>query len=176
MRLFIAMDFDELKDYLIELQNNLPKEDIKLTLTKSYHLTLKFLGEVSETDTEKIIECLKKIKLEEFEINLDEIGVFPNKHYVRVIWVGVNPKEQVIELQKSIEESLNEFGFKKDFKFHPHITLARVKLVKDKQNFIDALKKLKIDKHKKIITKEFKLIKSTLSQERPIYEDLEVFS
>ena len=176
MRLFIAIDFNELNYQFIELQKNLPKEDVKLTLTKRYHLTLKFLGEVSETDTEKIIECLKKIKLEEFEINLDEIGVFPNENYVRVVWVGVNPKEKIIELQKSIEEALSDFGFKKDFKFHPHITLARVKFIKDKPNFIDALKKLKIDKDKKIMAKEFKLIKSTLSPEGPIYEDLEVFS
>ena len=176
MRLFIAIDFGELRDCLIELQDNLPKEDVKLTLTKRYHLTLKFLGEVSETDAEKVIEILKKIKFEKFEINLDDIGVFPNENYIRVVWVGVNPKKQVIELQRNIEDSLKEFNFKKDFSFHPHITLARVKFVKDKPNFIDALKKLKINKDKIIITKEFKLIKSTLSPEGPIYEDWEVFS
>ena len=176
MRLFIAIDFNELNYQFIELQKNLPKEDVKLTLTKRYHLTLKFLGEVSETDAEKVIEILKKIKFEKFEINLDDIGVFPNENYIRVVWVGVNPKKQVIELQRNIEDSLKEFNFKKDFSFHPHITLARVKFVKDKPNFIDALKKLKINKDKIIITKEFKLIKSTLSPEGPIYEDWEVFS
>ena len=175
MRLFIAIDFEELKEFFIELQNNLPKEDAKLTLTKAYHLTLKFLGEVPETNIEKIKEQLKKIKFEDFEINLNNIGVFPNENYIRVVWVGIDPKEQVIELQKNIEDSLKEFNFKKDFSFHPHITLARVKFVKDKPNFIDSLKKIKIDKNKKLMVKNFKLIRSTLTPEGPVYEDLESF-
>jgi len=174
MRLFIAIDFEELKEYFTELQNNLLKENVKLTLTKTYHSTLKFLGEVQETNIEKIKEQLKKIKLEEFEVNLDDIGVFPNENYIRVVWVGINPKEKIIELQKNIEDSLKEFDFKKDFRFHPHITLARVKFVKDKPNFIASLKKIKIDR-KKYMVKIFKLIKSTLTPEGPVYEDLEIF-
>jgi len=174
MRLFVALDFDELKDYFIGLQKQLPK-DAKLTLTKTYHLTLKFLGEIPENSIEKIKEQLKKVEFENFEINLDNIGVFPNENYIRVVWGGISPKEQVIELQKNIEDSLKEFNFKKDFQFHPHITLARVKFVKDKTNFVDSLKKIKIDKNKKIMVKNFKLIKSALTPEGPVYEDLEIF-
>lgn len=175
MRVFIAIDLDELKDYFIELQEQLPKEKAKLTLTKTYHLTLKFLGEVPEENIEKIKKILKKIKFDKFEINLDNVGVFPNENYIRVIWVGLNPKEKIIELQKNIENALKEFNFKKDFGFHPHITLARVKFVKNKVSFINSLKKIKIGKDKKIEFKNFKLIKSTLTPKGPVYEDLEIF-
>jgi len=174
MRLFVALDFDELKDYFIGLQEQLPK-DAKLTLTKTYHLTLKFLGEIPENNIEKVKEQLKKIEFEKFSVNLENIGVFPNENYMRVAWIGINPKEKVIELQKSIEDSLIEFNFKKDFKFHPHITLARVKFVKNKPNFVDSLKKIKVDKNKKLMVKNFKLIKSALTPEGPVYEDLEIF-
>ncbi len=173
MRLFIALDFDELKDYFIELQEQLPK-DAKLTLTKIYHLTLKFLGEVPEANIEKIKEQLKKIEFENFKINLDDIGVFPNENYIRVVWLGIKQKEKVIELQQKIDSCLESL-FEKDIRFHPHITLARVKFVKDKTNFIGSLKKIKIDKNKKIIVKGFKLIKSALTPEGPVYDDLEVF-
>ena len=174
MRLFVALDFDGLKDYFIGLQEQLPK-DAKLTLTKTYHLTLKFLGEIPENNIEKVKEQLKKIEFEKFSVNLENIGVFPNENYIMVAWIGINPKEKVIELQKSIEDSLIEFNFKKDFKFHSHITLARVKFVKDKPIFIDSLKKIKIDKNKKIMVRNFKLIKSTLTPEGPVYEDLKIF-
>jgi len=175
MRLFIALDFEELKDYFTELQEQLPKEDVKLTLTKTFHLTMKFLGEVPENNIEKINEKLKKIKFKKLELNLDNIGVFPNEKFIRVVWVGIDPKEHVIELQKNIENSLEEFNFKKDFEFHPHITLARVKFVKDKAYFINFLKNIRVNKNKKIEIKNFKLIKSNLTPEGPVYENLEVF-
>lgn len=175
MRLFIAIDFSELNDYFIELQEQLPK-DAKLTLTKTHHLTLKFLEEVQESQIEKIKEQLKKIEFEKFSVNLGDVGVFPNENYIKVVWAGINPKEQVIELQKNIEDSLIEFNFKKDFSSHPHITLARVKFVKDKANFVDSSKKIKVDKNKKLVVKNFKLIKSALTLEGPVYEDLEVFN
>lgn len=174
MRLFIALDFEELKDYFIGLQEQLPK-DAKLTKTQAFHLTLKFLGEVSEDNLRNITEQLKKIKFKKLELNPDNIGVFPNEKVIRVVWVGINPKEKVIGLQKNIESILEKFNFKKDFEFHPHITLARVKFVKDKADFINFLKCIKIDKNKKIEIKNFKLIKSTLTPEGPVYEDLEVF-
>ena len=69
---------------------------------------------------------------------------------------------------------MENLGFKKDTRFHPHVTLARVKFVKDKQDFIKSLKEIKIEKKSFEIT-EFKLIKSTLTGEGPIYEDLAVF-
>jgi len=174
MRLFIAVDFDELKDYFIELREQLPK-DVKLTLQKAFHLTLKFLGEVQEDNAGNIAEQLKKIKFDKIEISLDDIGVFPNEKFIRVVWVGINPKGPVVQLQKNIENSLEEFNFKKDFEFHPHITLARVKFVENKTDFINSLKNIKIDKNKKIKVRNFKLIKSTLTPEGPVYEDLEVF-
>ena len=174
MRLFIAIDFEELKDYFIKLQDQLPKEDVKLTLTKTFHLTLKFLGEVPEDNIEEINEKLKKIKFEKVEINLDDIGVFPNENYISVVWVGLNPKEKIVESQKKIDSALEDL-FGRDKRFHPHVTLARVRFVKDKANFINSLKKIKIEKDKKIEFKNFKLIKSTLTTKGPVYGDLKVF-
>lgn len=175
MRLFIAIDFGELKNYLNGLQNKIDKASAKLKETPAFHLTLKFLGDVADNKVEAIKEKLTPIKFQEFFLTLDKIGVFPNENRVRVIWVGVAPQDQVIELQKKIENSLEEFNFKKDFKFHPHITLARVKFVKDKENFRKALKKIDVEK-KTIEVKNFKLIKSTLTGEGPVYEDIANFS
>lgn len=173
MRLFIAVDFNDLKDYFLELQSLLPK-NAKLSLTKSFHITLKFLGEVQPDEAEKIANMLKKIKFNQFSLFLHDIGIFPTENYIKVVWVGIKPEEQIAELQKTIDECLSKL-FKKEKGFHPHITLARVKYPDDKEQFVEELKKIKIE-NKKIEIKDFRLIKSTLSPKGAIYEDLAVFN
>jgi 2'-5' RNA ligase len=174
MRLFIALDFNELKEDLNKIQDSIDKSLAKLKEVSTFHLTLKFLGEVSEDKFDLIREKLKEIKRENFSLSLDKIGVFPTDSYIKVIWVGVSPSEGVIELQNKIELSLKEFNFKKDYKFHPHITLARVSFVKDKANFIKNLKEIRLEQ-KSLEVKDFRLVKSTLTPKGPVYEDLETF-
>lgn len=172
MRLFIAIDFNELKGYFAELQKQLP-QNAKLSLVKSFHLTLKFLGDVEQNNADEIINNLKKIKFNTFSIELNSIGIFPTENYIRVVWVGLKPEDKVMELQKRIDESLkNLFKNEKDFK--AHITLARVRYPADKKSFVDGIKKIKVES-KKIEIKDFRLVKSTLTPQGPVYEDLETF-
>lgn len=172
MRLFIAIDFNELKDYFIELQKILPK-NAKLSPTKSFHITLKFLGEVQPEKVETIINNLKMIKFRQFTAFLDNIGIFPTENYIRVVWVSIKPEDKVLELQKNIDDTLKPL-FKKEKDFKAHITLARVKYPEDKKQFLEQLKKIKVE-NKKIELKDFRLIKSTLTPKGPIYEDLAIF-
>lgn len=174
MRLFIALELDKLKEYFKEIQGKLASDNAKITLTKTYHLTLKFLGEVDEKDADLIRVSLKNIKFEPFSTKLDKIGVFPNENYIRVVWVGLKPDNEIMELQQNIDEALASL-FKKEKDFVSHITLARVKFVNDKKSFMDMLSRIKIEP-KEIMIKNFKLVKSTLTGEGPVYEDLEVFS
>lgn len=176
MRTFIAIEIpSEIKKILLEAQNQLDKDKAKLKITKDFHLTLKFLGEVDETKIEEIKQKLSEIKFDSFETSLTDIGVFPNESYIRVVWIGLDDhKNNIINLQKEIDSKIELLGFKKDTRFHPHVTLARVKFVEDKERFIKNLKEIKIKKETFQIT-EFKLIKSILTPEGPVYEDLAVF-
>ena len=65
--------------------------------------------------------------------------------------------------------------FKKEKDFKAHITLARVNYPEDKKQYLEQLKKIKIEK-KKIEVNNFRLIKSTLNPKGPVYEDLAVFN
>ncbi len=173
MRLFIAIDISELKDYFIELQRLLPK-NAKLSLTKSFHLTLKFLGEIQPSKADEIVNILKDIKFEKLDVFLDSIGIFPTENYIRVVWVGLKPEDMILDLQKRIDDSLKDL-FKKEKDFKAHITLARVKYPEDKKSFVEQIKKIKVE-NKKIKIRDYRLVKSTLTPEGPVYEDLEVFS
>jgi 2'-5' RNA ligase len=170
MRLFVAIDTPkELGDYFKSLQTQLDKASAKLRLTSSFHLTLKFLGDIDEKTAEKIIRRLEKIKSNPFILKTENIGVFPNSNYVRVVWVGLSKNQELISLQKNIDNVLEEFNFKKDFDFHPHITLARVGFVSDNTKFNESIKKIKIGE-KSFEVKNFILYESNLTPKGPIYK------
>jgi 2'-5' RNA ligase len=177
MRLFIAIEIPEdVKDYLARIQEKICNDTNKIGYVNKnqIHLTLKFLGEVQPDKAEKIKNILKKIKFGKFSVYLDSIGVFPSESYIRVVWVGLKPEKQILELQKDIDEKLKGL-FKKEKAFKAHVTLARVKYIEDKERFIIKLKNIEIE-NKNVEMNNFKLMKSTLTPEGPVYEDLEVFS
>lgn len=170
MRLFVAIDFAD--DYFKELQKEIP-DLAQVKLVDSFHLTLKFLGEVFEEDVEKIKEKLQEVKFNCFKTKYHDIGFFPSASFIKVVWVGFQPEKELIELQQKVEDVLKEFNIRKDFEFKPHLTLARVKFVRE--GFVEKIKKIKVES-KEVAINSFKLIKSTLTREGPVYEDLAVFS
>lgn len=177
MRLFIAIKIPgDIKDYLEEIQEKIDNTNnkIKFVNKNSIHLTLKFLGEVQPNKLEEIKNNLKKITLKSYSMVLDGIGVFPSERYIRVIWVGLKPEEPIIELQKDIDENLKIF-FKKEKNFKPHLTLARVKYIENKTDFVNKLKNLQVKKLS-FDVKSFFLIESKLTPEGPIYNTLETYS
>lgn len=176
MRLFIAIDIpDNIKEYITKIQGKIETTSNKIRFVdkNNIHLTLKFLGEVEPYKTEEIKAILKKISFKPFYVCMDKIGVFPSESYIRVIWVSLKPENDILELQKNIDDNLKKL-FKKEKDFKAHLTLARVKFIDDKNNFIGKLKKINIEE-KRFGVENFKLVKSTLTREGPVYEDLEVY-
>ncbi|MBN2423182.1 RNA 2',3'-cyclic phosphodiesterase [Candidatus Woesearchaeota archaeon] len=171
MRFFIAIDVSgEVEDYLKGIQRLFVSDKTQLKLTQSYHLTLKFLGELNSP--EQIIKKVSGIRFNEFELELENIGVFPNRDYVKVIWVGLKQNDSLIKLQKDITQKLSEF--KKDKKFYPHITLARVKNILNKTDFVAALNAIRI-RNLKFNVNKFILYRSTLTQAGPVYAKIREF-
>jgi len=172
MRAFIAIEMPENVNALLQnLQKRFTGQG-KINFTKPpYHLTLKFLGEITQDQAEKTITLLKEAVFKPFELELERLGVFPNESYIQVLWVGVKG-EQVNDLQQKIDSKLSGI-FGKDSRFHAHITLGRVKFLENKARFKELLK-LEVPS-RRFEVKEFKLIKSELTPQGPEYEDVEVF-
>ncbi len=151
------------------------KADMKTVKPENIHLTLKFLGELSEGKVDEIhralTDCLSPFS--SFEISLRGVGVFPNVKRMRVIWVGFDKnKEKLVEMNHSIEGALEGIGFRRDSRFHPHLTLARVKSPRGKEELISF-----IETHREISFGESRiesveLMKSTLTPKGPIYSTL----
>lgn len=175
MRSFISIELPkEAREELWKLHEgfkNLAK--IKWVAKKNYHLCLKFLGEVSESKIEKIKEALKKIKFDPFEVSLNKPGVFPNESRINIIWVDLKPINKIMNLQSEIEDSLKDL-FERGRKFAVHVTIGRVKGVKNKEEFVKKIKELSPNKINFKI-ENFYLISSKLAKEGPKYKVLEKY-
>lgn len=193
MRCFVAIDLaEELKSEIVKIQENIADSKMSLVNPDNLHVTLKFLGELSEQDVNKVCHILEEIKHKEFEISIQGLGVFPshtskdsykssgivkdkilyNKN-PRVAWVGVVGKE-LKELAEAIENSLIEAGFvKEEREFNGHLTIARIKGVsRNLYKKTSDLNAVKIGSQK---VKGFSLKKSTLLPSGPVYEDIKKF-
>lgn len=163
MRLFIAVEIPKkISDKLRDLQTEF-RGLAKIKFVNSFHCTLKFLGEFDENNLNNIKNRLGNIKFKSFKSKIENIGVFPNDKKINVIWVGLNGK--ILELQKKIDENLLDIS-QRDQKFHGHITLGRVKYIKDKKQFME---KLKIKFEDEFLVDNFNLVKSDLTKDGPSY-------
>jgi RNA 2',3'-cyclic 3'-phosphodiesterase len=175
-RLFIAIDLPlEITNEIERVAKLIWKNTLfngKLTEGANLHLTLKFLGEITDEKILEVRKRLSEIKFSEFFCELGEIGVF-NRDFIKIIWIKLNGKG-IWDLQKQIDEKL-EGLFEKEKRFMSHITIARVKNVKNKSGFLDYLKSVK-PKNIKFKVSDFTLKKSELLPQGPKYEDLGRYS
>lgn len=176
MRVFIALELDrEVVNEIKKIQNLIKKQSLfngKFTESENLHLTLKFLGEISEEKAGEIKKRLKNIKIKNFNCEIGDIGVF-NKSFIRIIWIKLNGKG-VFNLQKEIDEKLSDL-LEKEERFMSHITIARVNYIKDKKGLLDYLDSIK-PKKLKFTVNSFSLKKSELFPEGPVYETLEEYN
>ncbi|MCK9236110.1 MAG: RNA 2',3'-cyclic phosphodiesterase [Acholeplasmataceae bacterium] len=131
MRIFIGIGLStKTKENLYELQRNWLRFVSKKnpTLFDNFHLTLQFIGEVSERELNKIADKLEEslADVSSFSIKIGDVGSFI-RGSSEVIWAGVTDgKEKLKHLHRRIIEALEQTDvvFRKQ-RFTPHITLAR---------------------------------------------------
>ena len=127
IRLFVGLEIPEkVKEQLISLDKNLAgalwKSEDKL------HLTLSFVGNVEEPVAEELVRELRFIRFPAFHLSLKEIGYFATGDIPHHLWAGVDEDKALRELQEKIEGAVRKLGLgdRDKFKFHPHVTLAKL--------------------------------------------------
>lgn len=175
IRCFVALDLPrEAINYIEEVQDLLKKKNLfhgKFIDPENLHLTLKFLGEISEEKVEEVKKKLSKIKFDKVRIRFDNVGMF-SKKFMKIVWIRCRGADK---LQAEIDKAMESVGFKVEARFMGHITLARIKGAVDKGKLLDYIKKIKIKKIEFDVD-QFFLKKSELRPAGPIYSDLGKYS
>jgi len=169
IRCFIGLFIPEnVKQDIVKIQNIISQLPVvcKMVEYENLHINLSFLGEVGEGHVGSIASKLENIcsKYNKFEIEVGGIKFIPNEKYIRVIVLDVlDPSNKLKALSSKITQKIG--GDSKP----PHITLCRVKYVKEKDKFLDNIRKLKSELTHKFNVNSISLIKSELTKGGPIY-------
>jgi 2'-5' RNA ligase len=129
MRIFIALDIPAeirgcLAEYMERARSYAP--DARWARVEGLHVTLKFVGEVSEELVEKMKSALVQVKAPSFQVKFEGVGFFPNAKSPRVFWAGVDGGEALPRLASAVNTALEKLDIAKEEKtYHPHLTLAR---------------------------------------------------
>lgn len=133
MRAFIALDLPSpLRAALAEEQAafRTASSDARWTEADGIHLTLKFLGQISEQQLRQVTGGLEALgPFEKFSVEVKGFGFFPDARHPRVFWAGLVAPPALAELARRVEDSMEKLGFAREARpFNPHLTLARFRI------------------------------------------------
>jgi RNA 2',3'-cyclic 3'-phosphodiesterase len=92
------------------------------------HLTLRFIGEVEANQFHDIRERLSEIDSRPLTTAIRGVGHFPPRGKPRIVWAGLESAGDIMILRNKVNYLLRLCGIEPERrKFHPHVTLARLK-------------------------------------------------
>lgn len=136
MRAFVAVEISEpVRQQIRELLSRLQQAKVRWVKPEQMHLTLAFLGEVSEQfigaagDRLNAAVCAQRV----FSCRLAGLGAFPSPARARVVWIGMDEgKEELKRLQAAVVQELSKLGYTPEKRpFSPHLTLGRLRFPQD---------------------------------------------
>ena len=159
------------------------QEDLKLyrfpvrwVRPEKMHLTIKFFGEIAESDIKNIGAAMNNCAGSYAPLSLSAkgVGVFPGIAHPRVIWAGISGEASLLfDLRNALENRFEEIGFnKEDRPFKGHLTLGRFRERVDSGKLIEALRKFQSFESEIFVAEKIYLYKSDLEPEGPVYTEL----
>lgn len=134
IRTFVAIEAStDQRDRAGRLIQRLKQSDapVKWIAAENLHWTLKFIGNVDETDVHNVCRAVNSVveTIPSFELDCVGVGAFPETLRPRTIWAGAGlGSEPATQLQTAVEKSLKSLGYPEEVRrFHPHLTLGRVR-------------------------------------------------
>jgi len=161
---------EEVKEEAEKVKKNLSNLEMKCKFVEgeNLHICFSFLGETDENKISFITKTLDSICKDflKFEVSLGGIKMIPSESYIRVLALDIIEKTGKLKnLTKVIQEKVG--GDSKP----PHLTLCRVKSIKDKQSTAQKIREIKVETIDFTIPK-IQLIKSELRRGGPVYTPL----
>ena len=177
-RTFVAIRINISKqtaEFFNDIKFQLKDEKINWVDPWNIHLTLFFLGDTEEKLIPEISEELKlKLKgIKSFKLKCKKLGLFKNINNPRVLWFGLEKKQALLELKQKVDNVIKSFGYRvENKKFAPHLTLGRVKVLKNKRLLESIVEKYKDQTIQEFEVGELVFYESKLTPKGPIYSVL----
>ena len=176
MRAFVAIDISEpirkaIGSLIADLRRvNAP---VKWVRPENLHLTLKFLGDVSDEDVSAVIDILRGCAndVAPFQLQVKGAGGFPNVHRPRVIFVDAEDTPTTAhELAGRLNEDLTDIGIAREERgFRSHITIGRVRRPQPMPTFEKRLAAVMDRDFGTMTVSDVVLIRSDLRPDGPVY-------
>jgi 2'-5' RNA ligase len=113
------------------LREKFPRARASWERAEKMHITLKFLGDIEEKRLQSVNKVVETVAsaFQPFEMSIEGAGAFPPRGAPRVLWLGAKDDSgNLVMVQEKLENEFARIGFKKETRrFHPHLTLARVR-------------------------------------------------
>ena len=179
IRSFIAIDIpDDIRDSIgkvsCQIKAGLPGIPFRWVAPQNIHLTLRFLGEISQDQITCLIQNTQPVlaKLANTTITVAGIGAYPSSRRARVIWIGVTSSPALSPLIIALNEKLAACRISDDDKFFsPHLTLCRLRNLStfDYAKVDSMLSSIRVGSLGSFRVNSIKVYKSDLSPSGPVY-------
>ena len=132
-RVFLAIPLPrQLKDSICAVQRQLQTQiaSARWIPPKNLHLTLHFFGEIGQETLEKIKVSVLSVKgcKRPFLVEVKGLGAFPNLHRPRILWLDLEPKDQLRQLHQDFSKALLRAGVATESRpYSPHLTIGRLR-------------------------------------------------
>ncbi|MBN2142953.1 RNA 2',3'-cyclic phosphodiesterase [Candidatus Woesearchaeota archaeon] len=175
MRVFIAVDLSpEARNEIERVSKDFFEiRSARFVRPENMHVTMKFLGELTEDAVHQVAVALKGLEIHPFKVKLSKLGCFPDEANPHVLWAGVEPHMMLDQLKRIIDRALP--SYKDDHPFQSHVTIARLKFPRpdEKTKIASLVKEVKIEP-KEWEVKRIRLMKSTLTEKGAVYEEIKL--
>jgi len=124
-RLFLALWPDPAtREQLAGVQSQFSDRPGRFNHPQDLHVTLVFLGPVSEARMSCVIDAVERVSLKPFSLSIDRVANWKKPH---ILWCGpTNTPPPLVELVAELEKSLAGCGFPPEKRrYTPHVTLVR---------------------------------------------------
>lgn len=120
-----------------------PIEGVSWTPPENLHLTLRFIGESTEEQQQRLEAALERVKVEPFILPVADTGIFPPRGRPKVLWAGLgHAHTRLFQLRQRVDDTLLSVALELDVRhFHPHFTLGRLRENTDEKALARFLRK-----------------------------------
>jgi len=174
LKISLSPEFQQAFD---QLKEKLKNEQIRWESTDKLHVTLCFIGDVSSDQLERVCEILQQVSegQNDFSFQLKNLSYFKKRGVPAVVFFDVTKGDALAGLASQIKNKLDEAGINTNPRFNPHVTLCRLKKLKNKPAFYEVMDQVKETPVYEVVVRKISLFESILKPTGSEYKILQEF-